>query len=102
MAGYRFTPEAESDLFEIWGYIARDNRDAADRVEAAIYDACTLLAKSPLSGQVRKEFTSRPVRFWIVPRFPNYLIVYRPDARPLEIIRILHGMRDVKRVLHQP
>ena len=102
MARYRFTPEADSDLFEIWSYIARDNPDAADRVEAAIYEACTLLAQSPLSGQVRKEFTSRPVRFWIVPRFPNYLIVYRPDARPLEIIRVLHGMRDVRQILHQP
>lgn len=62
-----------------------------------------MLAKSPMSGRVRKEFTSRPVRFRTVQRFPNYLIVYRPDARPLQIIRILHGMRDLKRiVLEQP
>jgi plasmid stabilization system protein ParE len=99
MAGYRFTPEPDSDLFEIWSYIAADNPDAADRVEASIYDACATLAKSPMSGQARKEFTSRPVRFWTVQRFPNYLIVYRPDARPLQIIRILHGMRDLKRIL---
>ena len=52
-----------------------------------------------MSGQVRKELTSRPVRFWTVQRFPNYLIVYRPDARPLQIIRILHGMRDLNRLL---
>ncbi len=58
-----------------------------------------MLAKSPMSGQVRKELTSRPVRFWTVQRFPNYLIVYRPDARPLQIIRILHGMRDPNRLL---
>jgi hypothetical protein len=31
--------------------------------------------------------------------FANYLIVYRPDTNPLEIIRILHGMRDMKRIL---
>jgi plasmid stabilization system protein ParE len=83
MTGYRFTPEAEADLFEIWSYIARHNPDAADRVENAIYEACTLIAQVPQSGQVRKEFTGRPVRFWTVRRFPNYIIVYRPEARPL-------------------
>jgi plasmid stabilization system protein ParE len=31
--GYRFTPEAAADLFEIWSYIAVDNTMAADRVE---------------------------------------------------------------------
>jgi len=102
MAGYRFTPEADSDLFEIWSYIARDNPSAADRVETAIYDACILLAKSPMSGQVRKEFSSRPVRFWTVQQFPNYLLVYRPDTLPVEIIRVLHGMRDLKRILSNP
>jgi plasmid stabilization system protein ParE len=101
MAGYRLR-RRRTPISSRSGAIASDNPDAPDRVETAIYDACALLAKSPLSGQMRKEFTSRPVRFWTVQRFPSYLIVYRPDARPLEIIRILHGMRDVRRILHQP
>jgi plasmid stabilization system protein ParE len=99
MTGYRFTPEAAADLFEIWTYIARDSIDAADRVESSIYDACIFLAQAPLSGQVRKQFTARPVRFWTVQQFQNYLIVYRPETRPLKIIRILHGRRDVRRIL---
>jgi plasmid stabilization system protein ParE len=99
MTGYRFTPEAATDLVEIWSYIARDSMDAADRFESAVYDACTLLAGMPQSGQVRKHFTALPVRFWTVQQFPNYLIVYRPETTPLEIVRILHGMRDVKRIL---
>jgi plasmid stabilization system protein ParE len=37
MAGFRLTPEAASDLFEIWAHIAADNPRAADRVEAAVY-----------------------------------------------------------------
>jgi plasmid stabilization system protein ParE len=28
MTGYRFTPEAAADLFEIWSYIASDNAEA--------------------------------------------------------------------------
>jgi plasmid stabilization system protein ParE len=38
MTRYRFTPQALSDLFDIWSYIAQDNPQAADRVEGAIYD----------------------------------------------------------------
>ncbi len=32
MTGYEFHPEAESDLEEIWEYIAADSVGAADRV----------------------------------------------------------------------
>jgi hypothetical protein len=32
MSRWLLTPEAEDDLFDIWAYVARDNRDAADEV----------------------------------------------------------------------
>jgi len=99
MTLYRFTPQASDDLLEIWRYIAADNPEAANRVENAIYDACTLIVQSPLAGQIRKDLTALPLRFWTLRRFPNYLIVYDPAATPIQVIRILHGMRDVKRIL---
>jgi plasmid stabilization system protein ParE len=43
--------------------------------------------------------TPLPVRFWTVTRFPNYVIVYRPETVPLQVIAILHGKRDLKEVL---
>jgi plasmid stabilization system protein ParE len=30
---FRFTPQAEADLFEVWSYVASDNPGAADQVE---------------------------------------------------------------------
>jgi plasmid stabilization system protein ParE len=39
------------------------------------------------------------VHFWTVQQYPNYVVVYRPETQPLEIIRVLHGMRDLKRLL---
>jgi antitoxin ParD1/3/4 len=99
MTDYRFTPEAEDDLFEIWCYIARDSVAAANRVESAVYDACAFLAQEPQSGSPRKHVTGLPVHFWTVQRYPNYVVVYRPETQPLEIIRVLHGMRDLKRLL---
>ena len=99
ITGYRFTPEAAADLFDIWSYIASDSVEAANRVEEAIYDSCSFLSQAPLSGQVRINLTNRPVRFWTVQRFPNYIIVFRPDTQPLQIIRILHGKRNVQHIL---
>ena len=96
---YRLTSKAKADLRSIWSYIAVDSVEAADRVEEAIYDACAFLAESPLRGHSRKDLTKWPVRFWTVPRYSNYVIVYDQADRPLKIIRILHGARNVAREL---
>lgn len=101
MAAYRFTPDAVVDLDDIWHFIAADNLEAADRVEKAILAACGSLARSPLIGDVRPELTRLPVRFWTVPAYPTYVIVYRADARPVQIVRLLHAKRNIKSVLRR-
>lgn len=93
MKSYRLTPAAEDDSFEIWAYIAADNIEAADRVEGEIFDACARLAEWPHLGHLRRDLTDKPVRFY--PVRGTYLIVYDPATQPLEVIRILHGARDV-------
>jgi toxin ParE1/3/4 len=37
MSRYQFTPQATSDLFDIWSFIAQDNPEAADRLEVAVF-----------------------------------------------------------------
>jgi plasmid stabilization system protein ParE len=95
MSSYQFTPQALSDLYDIWSFIAQDNSTAANRVENAVFRACDFLAGSPLAERLRKELTALPVRFWVVQPYPNYLIVYDSDKKPLQIIRILHSPRDL-------
>jgi plasmid stabilization system protein ParE len=102
MTRFRFSPEASADLFEIWNFIAQDNPEAADRVETAIYDTCAFVAQTPLVGKIRKDLTSLPVRFWVVPSYPNYTVVYEPVELPVRIIRILHGKRNMKRIFAEP
>jgi plasmid stabilization system protein ParE len=98
---FAFTSRAKLDLFEIWSCIAKNNEQAANRVESAIFDACSFVLKNPLMGHVRPDLTSRPVRFWTVTRYPNYSLVYLPKTSPLEIIAVLHGKRNVRRILKQ-
>src|SRR5271165_927012 len=99
MSGYALTPLAKADIFEIWSYIADDSEKAADRVEQAIYDACAFVAKAPARGHSRSDLTRRPLRFWTLTRYPNYTVVYRPETSPLQVVAVLHGRRNVRRVL---
>ncbi len=99
MASFRLSREAIEDLDAIWLHIYESNPKAADAVEEEIRSACASLAKSPLQGHLRRDLTKLPVRFWTIPKYPNYMVVYNPDARPLTILRVLHGMRDLQRLL---
>jgi plasmid stabilization system protein ParE len=96
MADFFYSPEARRDLLEIWEFIAQDNLDEADRVEREIEQASVKLAANPELGHFRRDLTSRPVRFWAT---YSYLIIYDPETRPLEVVRILSGYRDVAQLL---
>lgn len=96
MGGFILSPEALRDIEEIWEFISNDNIDAADRVRDEIFSACDKLAEVPGMGHLRTDLAQEPLRFW--PVF-SYLIIYRPDAKPLEIVRVLHGARDVAQLL---
>jgi plasmid stabilization system protein ParE len=100
-APFQLTPQATEDLDAIWWFIAEDNRDAADRAEMQILATCHRLVKHPLLGARRQDITPLPVRFWTVTKFPNYVIVYRPETVPLQVVAVLHGKRDLKDVLER-
>jgi toxin ParE1/3/4 len=94
---YVLAPEAALDLVQIWRYIKKQSSVAvADRVEAAIRDKIVFLAGSPGTGHWRKNLTDDPLKFFPV---YSYLIVYRPDTKPLQVVSILHGRRDVEQIL---
>ena len=101
MSSYVLTPLAKADVFDIWSYIAEDSVEAAGRVEQAIYDACAFLAEAPLRGHGRQDLTDRPLRFWTLVRYPNYTVVYRPERKPLEVVAVLHGKRNIRRILRE-
>ncbi len=98
---FQLTPQAIEDLDAIWWSIAEDNRDAAERVEMEILATCRRLARHPRMGTKRQDVTMLPVRFWTITKFPNYVIVYRPETNPLQVVSVLHGKRNLKEILEE-
>jgi plasmid stabilization system protein ParE len=98
-APFQLTPQATDDLDSIWSIIAKENWAAAERVELEILATCHRLARHPRMGTKRQDITTLPVRFWTITKYPNYVIVYRPETVPLQVVAILHGKRDLKEVL---
>jgi toxin ParE1/3/4 len=96
-ARYLLAPQAALDLVEIWRYIKELTSVAvADRIESAIRERICFLAETPGAGHSRKDLTDDQVKFFPV---YSYLIVYRPETKPLQVASIVHGRRDVERIL---
>jgi len=98
MTSFRLSPEASQDLTEIYEYIAQDNVDAADRVSDELLEAMRGLVEMPGKGHRRMDLTKLPVLFWTV---RSYQIIYKPGMRPMEIAAVLHGKRNIRRILRE-
>lgn len=95
---FRFSPQAESELEEISLYLVSESGsvEIADRVVDSILGTIGLLAKFPYIGRKRDDDLSVGVR-----SFPaeNYIIFYRIRNEEVQVIRILHGHRDISSIL---
>lgn len=78
--------------------VAEAGRDLARYVLQEITRAFRLLADHPEAGHLRQDLTPLPVKFWAV---FSYMIVYDPAARPIAILRVLHGRRELEAVLRR-
>jgi len=83
--------EAESDLRQIWRYIARHNRTAADRLLDMIDSKAKLMATQPELGQLRSELAVG-LRSFLV---GNYVVYYQPLKNGVAVARVIHAARDV-------
>jgi len=100
VGNFTLSVEALDDLHLIWAYIAKDNPEAADRVVEAARRMCNILAEHPDLGQ-RRQFPAMElagIRSFVVTDFPNYILFYRVAPGGVEIVRVLHGARDIERL----
>jgi plasmid stabilization system protein ParE len=97
MARFVLTPAARADLAEIAAYIHdHGSPEAAKRVGEELRRAMRRLAELPRMGHLRNDLADESLRVWSV---YSYLIFYRPDSIPLQIIRVLHGSRDIETII---
>jgi plasmid stabilization system protein ParE len=93
---YILTPTAQRDLESIWQYLVEDaDEETADEVFNRIHDQCARLSLAPDVGHFRRDLLDERFRFMSI---WSYLIVYRAQTRPLRIVAILHGRRDLKSI----
>jgi toxin ParE1/3/4 len=91
MSQYHVSDAASADLEEIWLFIAQDDPDAADRHLRNLVSRFPTLASMPEMGRLREEIAARLRSFPV----GSYVIFYRPIAGGVEIVRVLHGARDL-------
>lgn len=85
--------EAETDLDQIWLYIAQEsgNTDIADRFVDRATALFLRIAAEPYLGRRRDELRAGMRSF----PFGNHLVFYRVQEDTVLILRVLHGRRDI-------
>lgn len=92
MPRYVLSQEATGDLHEIHDHVAADDPAAARRVLEDLRTAMHRLAEHPGLGHLREDLADEALRVWTA---HSFLVIYRPDARPLQVVRVLSGYRDI-------
>ena len=85
---------ANRDLLDIFEWIAQQAQDVAtaERFVARLRDRCDEIASLPGTLGREREDLGPDLRSFA---WRSYVIVFRYAAGAIEIIRILHGMRDL-------
>lgn len=93
---------ATQDLRQQANYIlAMGNRDPAERFLSSAESTFFQLAKTPYIGKVVPLQLSDmgEIRQWRLKNFKDYLIFYQVLEDRIEVLRVLHGARDLKEIL---
>jgi len=99
---YRVLPAADADLDDQAAYLARV---AGLETALRFYDAASAtfedLVGMPGLGELRPTTNPRleGLRVWRIKGFENHLIFYRQVADGIEVVRVLHGARDIDPIL---
>lgn len=99
---YSLLQAADQDLDDQADYLVQEaSLDIALRFYDAARTTFEHLARMPTLGERRVSANPRlsGMRIWRIEGFENHLVFYRPVEDGIEIIRILHGARDIDRVL---
>lgn len=94
MAKVHFTNKAIEDLVAIWKYTVKTwSENQAEIYYGLLIDSCQKLAAEPTLGKSYEVLEQHVLGF----KTGDHLIFYRIiSPQGIEVIRILHGMMDLK------
>ena len=92
-----FSVRAEADLEGIADYIALDNPGRAVSFVRELRTRCMRLAEQPRANRLREEFGTG-VRAAVL---GSYLVLYAERRGVLLIERVVHGARDLGRLVDE-
>ncbi|MBD2501894.1 type II toxin-antitoxin system RelE/ParE family toxin [Anabaena azotica] len=96
-------PQAIRDLIDLATYIAQDNLDVSDRFLAAAEATFKQLAKTPGIGRICQFVhpSLTEIRQISIKGFNKYLIFYRITESEVDILRVIHGARDIEAIFNE-
>jgi toxin ParE1/3/4 len=101
MPNARYSSLAREDIDAAAAYIATDNPTAARRFQKAVRTTIRLIVRFPEMGAAYSHPDHLGLRAKLVSGFKNHVIFYTvAEGRPY-IVRVLHGAREIPRVLDQ-
>lgn len=86
--------QAQQDLEVILDYLDIQSTQAADRFATKFDQTCNLHAQHPQIGMSAEQYATNLRHFTVA----NYAIFYRPLEDGIEVIRIIHGARDLPKL----
>jgi toxin ParE1/3/4 len=96
-------PRAPDDIIRQfrWYLVEQDASDAAFRFVEAVEKSVEQLVSMPHMGAPReiRNPALKGLRSWPVKDFDEFLIFYVVQGDTLRVIRVLHGKRDIDRIL---
>jgi toxin ParE1/3/4 len=95
MAEVLKAPQAQADLEAILAELEGKNSKVADEFAAGVDKKCAALERFPESGRTRAEILPE-LRSTLVGK---YVLFYRVRGDVVEVLRILHGRRDLRRIM---
>jgi|SRR5262249_523660 len=97
MRSVRIAALAEDDLQSIWEYIAQYNSESASKLIRELVSTFGMLRDSPHAGRAQPTL-AKDLRSFVV---RGYFIFYRPFDDRIEILRVLHGSRDIETIFER-
>lgn len=85
---------AEEELVKIWEYVAEHNPEAASKLIKEITGKFAFLRDYPNMGREQSRLLVN-LRSFVV---RDYFIFYQPFDDGVEILRVLHGSRDIESI----